>query len=246
MGARRKMKDLASEGHLYFLRNISIDNVIFSYDNEKLKVLLRFHTAEEWAITGGFIERTQTLDESAIRIANDPTGLDKFFMKQFQAFGGPERRNYHLYLESQRDGGNESVKVYPENSWLNDYFVTIGYYSLMEFNKVEIQNGQEVIFRWWDVYDLPPLMIDHKQIIESALETLRVDIYNSPVAKEFLPQRFTLPELHSLYEVILGKELDRGNFYRRMKSLGWLIKLYEKKKIGQHKSPNYHMFDPDL
>ncbi len=244
MDDKSEIKDIISEGYRYYLRNISIDNVVFSYHDEKLKVLLRSHSDEEWAITGGFIERTQTLDESAIRIVNEPTGLDNFFMKQFQAFGGPERRNF--YLENHKDVESESVGVYTEDSWLNDYFVTIGYYSLMEFSKVEIQNSPERMFRWWDVYELPPLMIDHKQIIDRALETLRIDVYNSPFAKELLPQKFTLPELQTLYEVILGKELDRGNFYRKMKSRAWLIKLFEKKKIGQHKSPRFHMFDPDL
>lgn len=237
--------DLISEGHLYFLRNISVDNVIFSYQNEELMVLLYLHPLKEWAITGGFINRAETLDESAARIAKQQIGLDHFYLKQFKAFGGPERRNNSFAKQMNNFKGFDGRKI-PEDNWLNDYFITIGYYSLIEFNKVNLKDDSENKRRWWNVDSLPPLLVDHKEIVESALITLRNDLYNLPIAKELLPLKFTLPELHTLYETILGKKQDRGNFYKKMKSLGWLIKLYERKNIGAHKSPYLHMFDPEL
>lgn len=232
--------DIISEGHLYFLRNISVDNVIFSYHNEALYVLLFYNTVKNWALTGGFIQRDETLDEAALRIAGNPTGLKIFFMKQFRAFGGPERLRADLHSPRIRPSN------IPDDSWLNDYFVTIGYYSLIEFDKVQLDHQPDSRYRWWNVSDLPPLMMDHDQIIESALSFLREDLNHNPIAKELLPRKFTLPELQALYETIQDKKLDRGNFYKRMKSLGWLIKLYEQKKAGAHKSPYLHMFDPEL
>jgi len=247
MNIRNNKIDIISEGHLYFLRNISVDNVIFSYHDEELKVLLCFNRFKQWSLTGGFIDRTETLDEAAYRVAKLPTHLENIFMKQFKAFGGSERRNYD-YPFVQRSGEMDESKgiVIPKDSWLNDYFVTIGYYSLIEFSKVQLEMNTDREYRWWNVYDLPPLMIDHNKIIESALNNLREDLNSKPIAKELLPNKFTLPELQTLFETVQDKKLDRGNFYKRMKSLGWLIKLYERKNIGPHKSPFLHMFDPDL
>jgi len=245
MDEKKENIDLIFEGHLHYLRNISVDNVVFGYENEKLKVLLRFHPLKKWAITGGFIERTETLDEAALRLAREGTGLDKIFIKQFKAFGGPDRHQNHFASEMNNLLGPGAKKV-PEDNWLNEFFVTIGYYSLVEISKVDLKNISEVECRWWNVNELPLLLADHNIIIENALTTLRQDLFNFPVAKELLPLKFTLPELQTLFETILGKELDRANFYKKMKSLGWLIKLFERKKIGAHKSPYLYMFDPEL
>lgn len=237
--------DLIFEGYLHYLRNISIDNVILSYDNEEFKVLLYFHPIQKWAITGGFIERTETLDEAAQRLVRQRTGLDKIFSKQFKAFGGPERHKNSFAKEMNKILPQQAKKI-PDDNWLNEFFVTIGYYSLVEKSKVDLSSGFDKECSWWNVNELPPLMADHNSIIECALDTLKHDLYHLPVARELLPRKFTLPELQTLYETILGKKLDRGNFYKKMKSLGWLIKLYEQKKVGAHKSPYLHMFDPEV
>jgi hypothetical protein len=97
--------------------------------------------------------------------------------------------------------------------------------------------------RWWDINKVPPLIYDHKQIIEKALESLRLDLNDHPVGYNLLPEKFTMPELQRLYETILNESLDRRNFQKRMLSLDILERLKERKTGGAHKAPYLYRFD---
>lgn len=98
---------------------------------------------------------------------------------------------------------------------------------------------------WIYLKQLPEinLAMDHREIIEKALQTLREKISHKPIGYNLLPEKFTLPELQKLYEVILGKPLNRGNFYRKIKNLGILKKLQEQRRGGAHKAPDLYSFD---
>lgn len=87
--------------------------------------------------------------------------------------------------------------------------------------------------------------MDHREIIEKALLTLREKISIKPIGYNLLPEKFTLTELQKLYEAILGKELNRGNFYRKIKNLGILNKLDEQRRGGAHKAPDLYSFDKE-
>ena len=89
------------------------------------------------------------------------------------------------------------------------------------------------------------LAMDHREIIEKALLTLRERITYKPIGYNLLPEKFTLSELQKLYETILGKELNRGNFYRKIKNLEILRKLNEQRRGGAHKSPDLYSFDEE-
>jgi ADP-ribose pyrophosphatase YjhB (NUDIX family) len=85
-----------------------------------------------------------------------------------------------------------------------------------------------------------------KEIIGEALKALRMHLNHYPIGYELLPEKFTLPELHSLYETILGKKLDRRNFSKKLLATGLIKKLDERKSIGPHRSPGLYMFDKVL
>lgn len=87
--------------------------------------------------------------------------------------------------------------------------------------------------------------MDHREIVEKALLTLREAISYKPIGYNLLPEKFTLSELQKLYEIILGKELNRGNFYRKIKNLGILKKLDERRTGGAHKAPDLYSFDEE-
>jgi 8-oxo-dGTP diphosphatase len=230
-------------GNKHFLRNVSIDNVIFGYHKKELKVLLqRPNGLSKWTVCGGYIKRTETIDEAAARIARERTGLDDLYLTQFKAFGNPSRTSDGA-LSAKIMGDLIGVEIDKEN-WMFDYFVSIGFYTLTEFDLVKPSSeyyAEEC--RWWDIFNLPVLLFDHKLIIGEALKSLRLHIYHFPVGYELLPEKFTLPEITSLYETILGKKLDDRNFAKKLLATGIIEKLNERRYIGPHRSPFLYVFN---
>jgi 8-oxo-dGTP diphosphatase len=235
-------KDILN-GPDYYLRNVSIDNVIFGYHNKQLKVLLqRPHGISKWTVSGGFIKRTETIEEAAARISEERTGLKNIYLKQFKAFGSPSRTKDNT-ISVKTIGRLAGVKIGKDN-WMFDYFVSLGFYTLTEFDMVR-PTGEFYTedCQWWDVNTLPPMALDHQIIIEEALKALRLDIYHYPIGYELLPEKFTLPEITALYETILGKKLDDRNFSKKLQATGIIIKLNETRYIGPHRSPFLYKFD---
>src|SRR5262249_7307863 len=96
---------------------------------------------------------------------------------------------------------------------------------------------------WCDVGDLPELMMDHREIVEKALQTLQLHLKHHPVGYNLLPKKFTMPQLQRLYETILNKRLDRRNFQRKILSYKILKRLKEVQKGGAHKAPYLYSFE---
>lgn len=233
------------KGPEYFLGNVSVDNVIFGYHRKELKVLLlRPKGLPSWTVCGGYIRKTESIDEAAKRVAGERTGLDKLYLKQFSAFGNPGRTGdvtNHIEHICNRTGVNaDNLK------WMTGYFVSIGYYTLTEFDLVK-PTGEYYCeeCQWWNIQNLPPLMSDHKLIILEALKSLRLDINHYPIGYELLPEKFTLPEIITLYETILEKKLDDRNFAKKLLATGIIAKLNETRNIGPHRSPFLYVFNKE-
>jgi 8-oxo-dGTP diphosphatase len=226
-----------------YLRNVAIDNVIFGYHNRELKVLLlRPIGIPKWTLTGGFIKKTESLQEAAVRIAYLRTGLKNLFLQQFHSFGTPKRNRDKAFTPSSLSKA-AGIRM-PDDLWIFEYTISIAFYTLTEFSQVSVNKGPfEDETQWCAVSQLPELMFDHKIIIEEALKALRLHIYQYPIGYELLPEKFTLPEIHSLYETILGKSLDSRNFTRRLMGTGIVKKLSETRNIGAHRSPFLYKFD---
>jgi ADP-ribose pyrophosphatase YjhB (NUDIX family) len=243
------MKDLEKirveilKGDKHFLRNVSIDNVIFGYHSKQLKVLLqRPQGISKWTVSGGYIKRSETIEEAAARIARERTGLEDLYLKQFEAFGSPLRTN-DSSISAKLISKLAGVKI-DKGNWMFDYFVSLGFYTLTEFELVK-PTGEFYTeeCKWWDIIDLPSLLFDHQLIIEEALKSLRLHIYHYPIGYKLLPEKFTLPEITSLYETILEKKLDDRNFSKKLLATGLITKLNERKYIGPHRSPFLYMFN---
>jgi hypothetical protein len=97
--------------------------------------------------------------------------------------------------------------------------------------------------KWWDIHNLPPRLFDHEEIISEALKAMRLHLYHYPIGYELLPGKFTLPEIHTLYETILEKKLDSRNFAKKLISTSIIKKLNERRNIGPHRSPFLYVFD---
>jgi len=237
------ISEFVQHGDKHFLHHLSIDCVIFGYHERQLKVLLlKWKNADKWSLPGGFIKLDEPLEEAASRILTERTGLSQLFLQQFHTFGEPKRSE-----RTEEDIAHlESVwrKKVPENHWLLKRTVSVGYYAVTEYSQVNPQPdylSEECT--WHDVDNIPKLVFDHNLIISEALKALRIQINLQPIGYNLLSKKFTLPEIHDLYETIIGKALDRRNFSKKLLSLGIIKKLDEQKSIGAHRSPYLYKFD---
>lgn len=236
MDSREKLlKDFLLKGQLSFLPHVSTDCVIFGFHKDQLKVLLlKWKDQGRWCVPGGFVKRDESLDDSARRTLKERTGLEHIFLRQFLAFGDP-----------QREKGKKTFKILGSSkSWLMERFITVGYWALVEFSKVKPHpDWLSEECRWWDTHEVPKLIYDHNLIVTKALEALRQSLNDHPVGYSLLPEKFTMPELQRLYETILDSPLDRRNFQKKMLALDILERLPERKTGGAHKAPFFYRFD---
>ncbi|UUW08326.1 NUDIX domain-containing protein [Flavobacterium plurextorum] len=238
----REALEFIKEGHKHFFTQITIDCVIFGYHEQQLKVLIgKWKGLNGWAFPGGHIGRKETLTSAANRILKDRTSIDQIFLEQFHTFGDSQYRLQDFsFLQSEI---NDQVA---EDSWLFQRTFSVGFYALIEYSEVKIKTDfffEE--FKWIDISEIPTLLFDHNEVLEVALSTLRKQIYHKPIGFNLLPDKFTLPEIISLYETILGKTLDRRNFPKKLLTLNLITKLEEKKSIGKHRSPFLYKFDTE-
>jgi 8-oxo-dGTP diphosphatase len=241
MARNKEITLLLDAGEYNFLPSLSVDCVIFGFHENQLKVLLLKHRyLNIWALPGGFIYKDEPTDAAAYRVLKERTGLNEIFLQQFHAFGEPERSEKEFHLQDlKRDGIDVN-----EDHWILQRFVTIGYYALVEYSKVNpAPDTLSENYTWWDIHKVPELMLDHRKILDKALAILRKQLNYQPVGYNLLPEKFTMPELQKLYETILDKKLDRRNFQRKILSFQILRRLTETKKGVPHKAPYLYSFE---
>ncbi|WP_316932798.1 NUDIX hydrolase [Chryseobacterium gallinarum] len=234
MDSKEQILKRSVEAKEIYLPHISADPVVFGFDQNELKVLLaKMHYRKQWMLPGGYVRKDEDLDEAVIRILKSRTGVTNVFLEEFGIFGKKNRSEY--YFED-----------FDDTLFQKQRFISVGYYAL--YNSSEIYPVADEISEtceWIYLKQLPEieLAMDHREIIEKALLTLREKISYKPIGYNLLPEKFTFPELQKLYEAILGKKLNRGNFYKKIKNSGVLRKLDEQRRGGAHKSPDLYSFD---
>ncbi|WP_312089589.1 NrtR DNA-binding winged helix domain-containing protein [Chryseobacterium sp.] len=234
MNSKQQFISESIEAKEVYLPHLSADPVIFGFDKNELKVLLiKMNYRKKWFLPGGFIDKNLDLDEAIKKILAKRAGLTNIFVEEFGVFGKINRSE--SYFED-----------FDESLFQKQRFITIGYYALYNPEKIHpIPDELTEACEWFYLSQLNEvdLGMDHREIIEKALLTLREKISIKPIGYNLLPEKFTLTELQKLYEAILGKELNRGNFYRKIKNLGILNKLDEQRRGGAHKAPDLYSFD---
>jgi len=225
-----------------FLDHISLDCVVFGFHDNQLKVLLlRMKYSKEWALPGGFVKKDETLENAAKRVLQERTGLNNIFLKQFKVFSDPNRSKINPAVNDLLDAG-----LIDNQNWFHQRFVSVGFYALVDFSKVEPKPDLfSDLCEWKNLEESTNLMMDHREILEKALETIRLQLNYQPVGYNLLPEKFTMPELQRLYETILGKTLDRRNFQRKILSYNILNRLEERKTGGAYKAPFLYEFKPE-
>lgn len=239
----REKEDILQYSQDTFHPGFSVDCVIFGFHQNQLKVLLlKVKHTDLWALPGGFVFRDEDVEEAAVRVLRSRTGLDNIFLSQFHLFGKPDRSN----PDFNADVLKQRQISFDQNHWFLQRFITLGFYALVEYSSVTPRpDSNSDACEWWDLQQIPTLMQDHNQILEKALEALRLQLAYQPIGYNLLAEKFTMPELQKLYETILGRQLDRRNFQRKMQAYDILERLDERRSGVAHKAPYLYRFKLD-
>lgn len=207
----------------YFISAISVDNVIFAFEDKRLRVLLVERTVKpyegKWALPGDMVHANEDLDTSANRVLRELTGLEGVYLEQVASFGNPAR--------------HPTGRV-----------VTVAYYSLVrERNHPVSPKGWARRARYFDIDDLPALAFDHADILQGCLERLRERVRTRPLGFELLPQTFSLSDLQALYESILGYQLDKRNFRKKILAMGVVEDTGELQENVSHRPAKLYRFN---
>ena len=194
---------------------VTTDIVIFTIQDEELKVLLIRRAAEpfkdKWALPGGFIEIDEDLEHAAARELEEETGVSGVYLEQLYTFGRPDRDP-------------------------RERIITVAYYALVPVDQLHIRaasDAKEV--GWFSCQRLPELACDHNRIIDMARQRLASKLDYSTIALQFMPEKFTLSELQQVYEIILNEKLDKRNFRKRVQSFKCIQDTGEERRNGKHR-----------
>lgn len=227
-----------------YIAQLSIDSVIFGYKNKELKVLVsKVHfDGDFWALPGGFVYNEEGIDLAAARILKERTGLTDIFLEQYRTFG-QEGRSNNILFENVLDPSLLENFTKDDLKWLGKRFVSIGYYALVEIDKVELSEGVfDEKVEWIDYKKLPELIMDHNLMVKHALETLRLNFDRKLIGFNLLPETFTMRELRELYETVYDKPFARNNFQKKMLDLNVLERLEKKYTGAANKAPYLYRF----
>lgn len=231
-----------------YIQQLSIDCVIFGYKEKQLNVLvpkLDFR-GDFWALPAGFISQEEGVDQAARRILEDRTGIKNIYLDQFRVFGNTGRTN-RSFLERMislnEDRFGDQLFNRKEFDWVTKRFVSIGYYALVDINKVIPQKNEiDESIGWYDIRNLPPMIMDHHEIVENALKTLRQNLDEKLIAFNLLPETFTMREVQELYEAIFEKPFARNNFQKKILDMNVLERLEKKYTGAANKAPYLYRF----
>lgn len=182
---------------------VSVDCIVLGFENKKLQLLVGKRVVEPYSgklsLYGGFVREDESLKEAANRVLYQCTGISNIYMRQVGAFG-----------ETDRDPG--------------DRVISIAYCALINVSDYDRKLLEENDLQWVDINNLPDLYGDHIEMVQIALSQLRKLINKDPLGFNLLPELFTLTQLQNVHEAILGVEIDKRNFRKRIKQIDFIEK----------------------
>lgn len=194
---------------------VAVDIVVFGVRDGALSTVLIRRALPpfqgKWAVPGGFVLPEETLDAAALRELREETGIrvSRSYLEQLFTFG-----------DVRRDPRGRVISV--------------TYIVLTEGSLFEPRGGTDAAdAAWWPVDTLPPLAFDHAEIVTYAVQRLRYKLEYTNVVYAMLPERFTLTELQLTYEAILGKQLDKRNFRKKIVGLGFVKPTHQWQRVGK-------------
>lgn len=206
--------------------SVAIDLVVFGYQGGVLSVLLLNRKEKpfknQWTLPGGFLQMDETFQATCSRILQSKLGMDQLYLEQLYSF--------------------DALKRDPRGRVLS-----VCYFALVNPAKYTVTAGTMANdVSWHPANALPPLGFDHSHIFDAALKRLRAKILYYPVGFALMDDEFTLPELHRLYECILGMPIDRRNFRRKIIESGYILPTGEKRTGAQNRHPDIYQFNKTI
>ena len=200
----------------------SVDSVLFTCHEDSLKVLLverlNHPYKGHWGLPGGFVDlkNDKTIEETAIRKLQEKTGITPPYIEQLVSMGSAKR---------------------DKRGWS----VTVCYSALIAHEDCSVHIESVSDAQWFSFEHTlsKKLAFDHKTLIEEAHQRLRQKALYSIIPAYALPEKFTLPELQKLHEIILGKEIQKKSFRRRIEQADLLIDTGEKQASGKRQAALY-------
>lgn len=219
-----KTAEIEKISHIdYFNIAVSVDCVIFCYDNKELKVLLIKSDLEDfsglYSLLGDLVRPDEDLDSASYRILKERTGMEDVYLEQVHTFGSIDR--------------HPSGRV-----------ITTAYYSLIDAKHQKLRLNHNDLY-WHAVKGIKKLAFDHKAILDTCLSRLREKVMEHPVIFNLLPEKFSLRELQELYQAILSVDLDRRNFRKKIAIKDWLIDLNEMEQDVPHRPGKLYTLKPE-
>jgi hypothetical protein len=203
---------------------VAVDCAIFGFDSKSLKLLLFKRKVEplkgHWSLIGAFIQDDLSIDEGAKQVLLESTGLSGIYLNQLKTYG-----------DKDRDPGARVISV--------------GYYSLIPVGEYEISEVEEYDAKWFELNELPELILDHRQMVDDAIDAIRTNARSKPIGFNLLPPKFTLPMLQTLYESIFQRTFDQRNFRKKILGMGILDKTNEKDKSTSKKGAFLYSFNKE-
>ena len=201
---------------------VAVDCIIFGFNKNRLKLLLFKRKVKpfknKWSLIGSFVKKNESVDKAAVRVLEENTGLKNVFLEELGCYGNKER--------------DSAERV-----------ISIAYFALIRIEEEEIRMLESFEAHWFDVDEIPKLILDHNDMLKDALGKLRRKARYQPIGFELLSEKFTIPQLKLFYDAIYQKDLDRRNFRKRILTMNVLNKLEEKDKSTSKKGAFLYKFD---
>ncbi len=194
---------------------VTVDVVVFTIENDDLKVLLIQRDVEpfegQWALPGGFIEIDERLSDAAKRELKEETGVSVDFLEQFYTFGRPDRDP-------------------------RERIITVAYYALIPIDQLSLVAGDDARdAQLFSTDELPTLAGDHANIFRVAKQRVTDRLNDANFAFGVLPETFTMYELRRVHELFLGEVLDKRNFRKKIVARDQIEETGEKRESVRHR-----------
>ena len=201
-----------------------VDVVIFTLHQQQLKVLLvhrhNFPHKDRWAFPGGFVDQQldATLEAAALRKLTEKTGVITPYLEQWGAVGNATR---------------------DPRGWS----ITVLYFALIPFAEPPADSDA----RWFTLDDALALNLafDHSELLPKVVERLRSKVLYTVMPAHLIASPFTLSELQRAYECVLGRELEKKAFRRRLETAGVLEATGDSTREGAGRPAAFYRLKPE-
>jgi 8-oxo-dGTP diphosphatase len=227
-----------------YLSNLSIDCVIFGYEANEIKVLLsKFKFGQgTWTLPGGYVMWEESIEQAATRTLKERTGLQNIYLEQFRVFGAADRIIGSEIRNTLKEELSEKYNP-ADAEWITGRFVCVGFYALVDINKVNPEPGElDQSLEWHSLKEIPKMIHDHNDILNYALEALRQNFDQKLIGFNLLPETFTMKEIQELYEAVFNKPFATNNFPKKILDLNVLERLEKKFTGARNKAPYLYRF----